>query len=302
MTHTPVLLAEVLHALALQPGETAVDFTAGRGGHAREMARAVGPSGRIVLFDRDAGNLAAATQAVQAEGVPVLGIHANFADAPRHLAQHGVVAHAALADLGFASTQVDDPARGFSFQRPGPLDMRLDPSSGDTAADLLARLSERELADAIFHLGEDPFARRIARHVVERRRQRPFTDTLDLAEAVRQAYGARAHQSRLHPATRTFMALRLLVNDELGALQGLLAGIEDACLRQGWLHPDARVSIISFHSLEDRLVKHGFAALERAGVATRLTRKPIEAGADEVASNPRARSAKMRALRRGAPK
>lgn len=300
MTHTPVLLAEVLHALALQPGETAVDFTAGRGGHAREMARAVGPSGRVVLFDRDAGNLAAATQAVQAEGVPVLGFHANFAEAPRHLALHGLVAHAALADLGFASTQVDDPARGFSFQRPGPLDMRLDSSQGETAADLLARLSERELADAIFHLGEDPFARRIARHVIERRRQRPFTDTLDLAEAVRHAYGARAHQSRLHPATRTFMALRLLVNDELGALQGLLAGIEGACLRPAWLHPGARVAIISFHSLEDRLVKHGFAALERAGVATRITRKPIEAGADEVAANPRARSAKMRAMRQGA--
>jgi 16S rRNA (cytosine1402-N4)-methyltransferase len=183
--------------------------------------------------------------------------------------------------------------------------MRLDTSRGETAADLLARLPERDLADAIFRLGEDPFARRIARMVVERRTRQPLRTTQDLAGAVLAAYGARARQSRMHPATRTFMALRIMVNDELGALQGLLGALRQggAAIRggtAGWLRPGCRVAVISFHSLEDRLVKHAMAEWESEGLGERLTRKPVEPTDAEVAANRRARSAKMRVFRFGA--
>jgi 16S rRNA (cytosine1402-N4)-methyltransferase len=198
---------------------------------------------------------------------------------------------------------MDDPLRGFSFQAEGPLDMRLDTSRGETAAELLARLPEDELADAIFQLGEDPFARRIARIIAERRGRAPIRTTTDLASAVVAAYGARARESRMHPATRTFMALRIMVNDELGALRGLLSALEQGgrALASGtsWLQPGARAGIISFHSLEDRLVKHSFAEWEREGLGTRLTRKPAEAADTEIRANPRARSAKFRVFEFG---
>ncbi|MFM9144136.1 MAG: 16S rRNA (cytosine(1402)-N(4))-methyltransferase [Phycisphaerales bacterium] len=223
----------------------------------------------------------------------------------------GWAANAVLADLGFASTQMDDPLRGFSFQSDGPLDMRLDPTQGETAADLVARLPEAELADAIYQLGEDPFARRIARTLVERRTRAPLATTADLAAAVVAAYGPRARQSRMHPATRTFMALRILVNDELRALDHLLSAVERGARAVSapgaatagatpapatWLRPGARIAIIAFHSLEDRRVKHAFADWERAGLGTRLTRKPVGADESEIRANPRARSAKLRAF------
>lgn len=341
MTHTPVLLEEVVELLAPRTGDTVVDLTAGRGGHAVELARRVGPGGQVALFDLDPDNLAHAAVRVAEAGVQVTPVHGTFADVARHVTARGLRAHVVLADLGFSSTQMDAPERGFSMRADGPLDMRLDPTSGSTAADLVASLSERELADAIFNLGEDPFARRIARAVVERRTHAPILRTLDLAGVIHAAYGSRARQSRLHPATRTFMALRILVNGELDALRHLLAAVADAAaacatassrpasaLGLGgealagapgppapvapsasstppapvapsapWLHPNARVAIISFHSLEDRLVKHAFAAMERNGVAERLTRKPVEASPAETAANPRARSAKLRAIR-----
>lgn len=335
MTHTPVLLPEVLKLLAIQPGECVVDLTAGRGGHACELARAASgasasggttAAGRIVLFDLDEGNLQFAAQRVQDALGPaaqsrVVAIHASFADVGTHLSRLGLRANAVLADLGFASTQMDDAARGFSFLRDGPLDMRLDASSGETAADLLARLSERELADAIYQLGEDPFSRRIAAAIKSQQRVQPILTTHELAKTVQAAYGARARDSRMHPATRTFMALRILVNDELGALRALMGSISAATRAAGpgahsgaapnagpgaspsagpradaWLAPGARVAVISFHSLEDRLVKHTFADLASAGMAERLTRKPVEAMEREIADNPRSRSAKMRAI------
>jgi 16S rRNA (cytosine1402-N4)-methyltransferase len=323
--HAPVLLEEVLRALRPAPGETVADLTAGRGGHASAMARAVGPTGRVVLFDLDPDNLAFAAERVRAEGVPVEAVHASFATAELELARRGVRADAVLADLGFASNQMDNPARGFSFQGEGPLDMRLDPTRGETAAALLARLDERAIADAIFQWGEDPFARRIARSIVARRGRGQLATTADLSAAVREAYGSRAHHSRMHPATRTFMALRILVNDELGALGALLASVARGAQAAaaaaagsavgganaagaasgratpiGWLSRGARVGIISFHSLEDRMVKHAFADLDRDGLAHRLTRKPVEAGEAESRVNPRARSAKFRAVQIGA--
>lgn len=305
--HVPVLARAVMTLLAPAPGSVAFDLTAGRGGHAELLARAVGPGGRVLLVDRDPGNLAfahARLAALPPDGRPAIEPrHASFGSIERLAAALGPAwaVDTALADLGFASTQMDDPTRGFSFQSGGPLDMRLDPTQGETAADLVARLPEAELADAIFHLGEDPFARRIARLLVERRSHAPIATTADLAAAVVAAYGSRARQSRMHPATRTFMALRILVNDELRALDHLLAAIErgSRAVTQGalsWLRPGARIAIIAFHSLEDRRVKHAFADWERAGLGTRLTRKPVEADESEIRANPRARSAKLRAF------
>jgi 16S rRNA (cytosine1402-N4)-methyltransferase len=300
--HLPVLLDTVLDLLSPRPGETAVDLTAGRGGHAEALARRVAPGGRILLCDLDAGNLAFASERVRAvPGTELASMHGSFARADREATRLGWRADVVLADLGFASTQMDDPARGFSFQADGPLDMRLDPTRGESAADLLARIREPELADAIFELGEDPFSRRIARTIVERRTRAPLRTTQELAAAVVAAYGARARDSRMHPATRTFMALRILVNDELGALRTLLAALEqggrEAAAGSGWLRPGCRAGIISFHSLEDRLVKHAMADWERAGLGERVTRKPAEASDVELATNRRARSAKFRVFR-----
>ena len=300
--HLPVLLDTVLELLSPRPGETAVDLTAGRGGHAEAIARRIAPGGRILLCDLDAGNLAFASDRVRAvAGTEPASMHGSFARADREATRLGWRADAVLADLGFASTQMDDPARGFSFQADGPLDMRLDPTRGESGADLLARIREPELADAIFELGEDPFSRRIARTIVERRTRAPLRTTQELASAVVAAYGARARDSRMHPATRTFMALRILVNDELGALRTLLSALEqggrEAAAGSGWLRPGCRVGIISFHSLEDRLVKHAMADWERAGLGERVTRKPAEASDVELATNRRARSAKFRVFR-----
>ena len=300
--HLPVLLDTVLDLLSPRPGETAVDLTAGRGGHAEALARRVALGGRILLCDLDAGNLAFASERVRAvPGTELASMHGSFARADREATRLGWRADVVLADLGFASTQMDDPARGFSFQADGPLDMRLDPTRGESAADLLARIREPELAEAIFELGEDPFSRRIARTIVERRTRAPLRTTQELASAVVAAYGARARDSRMHPATRTFMALRILVNDELGALRTLLAALEqggrEAAAGSGWLRPGCRAGIISFHSLEDRLVKHAMADWERAGLGERVTRKPAEASDVELATNRRARSAKFRVFR-----
>jgi 16S rRNA (cytosine1402-N4)-methyltransferase len=291
-----------------------VDCTAGRGGHAVALAKAVGPTGRIVLFDVDAENLAYAADRVRREaGCEPLAIRSSFAGVAESLRRLGgetvVKADVVLADLGFSSTQMDDPGRGFSFMADGPLDMRLDPTSGVTAAELLRSLPERELAELIFRVGEEPMARRIARKVVELRGREPIESTAQLARLVREAYGPRAHRSRLHPATRTFMALRIAVNDELGALRSLLQSVrlgaqaavhgtsDGRSAFDGWLRPGARVGIISFHSLEDRLVKHGFVDMAREGLVEVRTRKPVVSSERESAENPRARSAKLRVVR-----
>ncbi|HRQ74729.1 MAG TPA: 16S rRNA (cytosine(1402)-N(4))-methyltransferase RsmH [Phycisphaerales bacterium] len=304
--HIPVLLDEVLRLLDPKPGEVAVDLTAGRGGHSLALAQAVranGAPGRVIGFDLDKENLAFAAQRLEAANVNFTGIHESFINAPGTLRSLGVKADVVLADLGFSSNQMDDPERGFSFSADGPLDMRLNPADATpTAADLLASLSERELADVIFQYGEDPFARRIARNLVESRQFEPIRTTARLARLVHEAYGPKARSSRMHPATRTFMALRIAVNDELGALRSLLDQITKGAENVNgptWLHPGARVGIISFHSLEDRLVKHAFADIARRGLATRLTKRPVSASEQEASANPRSRSAKLRVARIG---
>jgi 16S rRNA (cytosine1402-N4)-methyltransferase len=302
--HLPVLAAEVLEALAPAPGETVFDGTAGRGGHAELLARRIGRDGTLVLMDLDAGNLGFAAGRIRALPQPprVIPVHGNFDRIGSVLQSQGLRADVVLADLGFASTQMDDPTRGFAFQSEGPLDMRLDRSQGPTAADLLGRMRESELADLIYHLGEDPFARRIARAIVDRRDQGSLRTTQDLSQAVVRAYGARARQSRVHPATRTFMALRIAVNGELDSLNNFLSDLgksasERAAGSASWLAAGARVAILSFHSLEDRSTKRAFADWERQGWATRITRKPVVANETEQRDNPRSRSAKLRAAR-----
>ena len=302
--HIPVLMDEILELLAPRLGEVIADCTAGRGGHATEVGRRVGVAGTVVLSDLDAGNLHFAEARVRAlpDAPKVIAVHGSFERMPQTLRTAGLQADMLLADLGFASNQMDDPTRGLAFGQPGPLDMRLDPSSGPTAEALLATMTETELADTIFELGEDPFARRIARCIIERRQQGTLRTTQDLADAVRKAYGARAHQSRVHPATRTFMALRIAVNQELERLDALLSAIGQAAAsiaagKPTWLAPGARVAIVAFHSLEDRSIKRSFVEWERQGWASRLTKKPLVANESEQAHNPRSRSAKLRAVR-----
>ena len=297
--HLPVLLDEVIAVLEPREGLTIADLTAGRGGHASAIAARMG-RGRVLLLDRDRANLAFAEARVK-ESAPeceVIALHADFRDIEHHAKQRGLVADMMLADLGVASTQLDVAERGFGFQQDGPLDMRLDSSSGRSAEDLVRDLSEADLADVIFHLGEDPFARRIARKVAQTRAAEPIKTTAQLARLVCEAYGSRARASRLHPATRTFMALRIAVNDELGALGGLLQSVASAARSHGggWLARDARVAVISFHSLEDRQVKRVFATLTDEGVVQRLVRKPTVASDAEVAANSRARSARLRSI------
>jgi len=308
--HIPVLVDQIIEILSPRPGECYLDCTAGLGGHAAAIAPKLGPTGAIVLNDADGSNLAVAAGAVgtaTAPPVKLVTFQGNFADAPRRLMEQGLAADLVLADLGFSSNQVETAERGLSFSREGPLDMRLDPTSPVTAAELVAYLPESELEQIIREYGEDRNAARIARKLVEARRAAPITTTSKLADIVRQASGRRPSRDAIDPATRTFQAIRIAVNDELGSLNSLLTAIGHGATKlakgqTSWLRPGARIAIISFHSLEDRPVKRGFADLVSRGLATELTRKPVQAKDGEVARNPRSRSAKLRAIRVGAGK
>ncbi len=296
--HEPVLLAEACELLKPEAGDVVLDCTLGRGGHAMALGT-FAEHITVVGLDLDQANRAFATERLEAAGVTHHTSAGNFVRAPEALKAAGLAANVVIADLGFSSNQVDDPARGFSFLNDGPLDMRLDPTGPVTAASLIAALPERELADVIRRHGEEPLAGRIARKVASEREQRPIDTTGLLAELIREAYGARAHSSRQHPATRTFQALRIAVNDELAAVQTLLDRLERA-LRTGdtsWLAPGARIGVIAFHSLEDRPVKTSFAALVREGLAVDLSSGPCRASADETDRNPRSRSARLRVIR-----
>jgi 16S rRNA (cytosine1402-N4)-methyltransferase len=290
--HVSVLPAEVLAALQPAPGQVMVDATLGVGGHARLLAERLGPSGRLIALDRDPAMIDLARPRL--EGLPVTLVHAGFDDLRTVLDGVGLPAvDGVLADLGVCSDQLDAPERGFSFTQEGPLDMRLDPTAGEPASALLRRLGERDLADLFWQYGEERFSRRIARRIVETRRREPLVTTRQLADLVRRCVSRPPRGSRrkppIDPATRVFQALRIAVNDELGALDRLLAALP------GSVRPGGRVCLISFHSLEDRRVKQ---ALRDRSVWEEATRKPVQAGTEEVRSNPRARSAKLRAARR----
>ena len=297
--HIPVLLNEVTTLLQPKKHEVIVDLTAGRGGHAVQLAETAGETATVILFDLDKSNLEYSTKRLQSLGVTVHGFHASFATVASAITALGLRADCIFADLGFASNQMDNAERGLSFRNDGPLDMRLNTEFGIAAADIIETSSESDLADIIFYFGEEPYSRRIARKIVQERQKEPILETVRLAQIVRGAYGARARSSRMHPATRTFMALRIAVNAELDSLDALLSEMQAGCSTVndgGWLNNGARLAVISFHSLEDRRVKHSFVDFEKHGLATRLTRKPICASDEEVALNPRSRPAKLRAV------
>ena len=287
--HEPALLAESLELLAVRPGGFWVDGTVGAGGHAAEILRRSAPDGRLLATDRDAEALAAAAQTLAPFGERARLLQADFRELPDLVeeAPSGI-----LLDLGVSSMQLDRAERGFSLKSDGPLDMRMDPRHGFTAADVVNRLPEAELADVIYRYGEERASRRIARRIVEARRRSPFRTTLELAEVVRSA--ARRPRGRgIDPATLTFQALRIHVNGELEGLGEALARLARR------LAPRGRLAVIAFHSLEDREVKQAFRSLSTGGFRL-LTRKPVRPGGDETRRNPRARSARLRAIEREA--
>ena len=300
--HLPVLLHEVVELLA--PAATAtertggaviVDCTVGLGGHAEALLEACGSACRLIGIDLDETNLLKTKERLRRFGQRVRLFEANFAELRAVMDEvETASADVILADLGISSgTQMDDPARGFSFQADGPLDMRLARHGGRTAADLVNGLDEGDLADLIFRYGEERYSRRIARAIVWARKESRIESTGRLAEIIVQAVPPRRPgRHAIHPATRSFLALRIGTNEELANLEGLLAAIPKV------LAPGGRAGIISFHSLEDRLVKRAFAETVQAGVARRLTPKPRVAGPTEIEMNPRSRSAKLRVVER----
>lgn len=308
--HKPVLLQETIRALQPRPGGVYIDGTVGAGGHAAAILEASGPDGQLFGFDQDQSALAVAARRLAEFGNRVHLFHSNF-DRLSQVAkeQHLPPADGILLDLGVSSLQLEQPERGFSFQLDGPLDMRMNPETGQAAAELVNGLSEDELADLIYRYGEEPQSRRIARAIV---RARPILRTQELARVISKAIPSRTGRSRrqrgrtrIHPATRTFQALRIAVNDELGALERVLPQAIEL------LKPGGRLAIISFHSLEDRIVKQYFkqesqdcicppeqpvCTCRHKATIRIITKRPITSSSAEVAENPKARSAKLRVV------
>lgn len=305
--HVPVLPAEIIALGQPKPGQIWVDGTVGGAGHSRLISHLLGPTGILLGIDRDPSALARLNQA-QANAqlsANVVLCNSSYDSAPEELSQRGLTAaNGILLDLGLSSDQLSDRERGFSFQSDGPLDMRFDPTAGEPAWEWLARVDEQTLADTIYRYGEERFSRRIAHRVVETRRTQPIRTANELRELIYRAvprnHGSRekktnrsfhkhSRQKSIDPATRTFQAIRIAVNDELGILERALKRLPDV------LADDGVLLIISFHSLEDRLVKYAFRQDERLEI---ITKRPVQASEEEVASNPRSRSAKLRVARK----
>jgi 16S rRNA (cytosine1402-N4)-methyltransferase len=293
--HVSVLLKEAIDFLAIRRGGTYIDATVGLGGHSFEIASRLGPQGHLIGFDKDPQALELAQQKFSRIGgdsrPKITLLHASYAGIAQRVPPAS--ADGVLADLGVSSLQFGDPARGFSFQAEGPLDMRMDPQEERTADQVVNRMREEDLANVIYEFGEERRSRRIARAIV---RARPIRTTAHLAQVISAAlrsmkkdHGAR---EKIHPATRTFQAIRIYVNRELDDLKALLEAAPSV------LRPGGRLVVISFHSLEDRIVKDALRDGARAGVYNVLTKKPVEASAEEIDRNPRSRSAKLRAAER----
>jgi 16S rRNA (cytosine1402-N4)-methyltransferase len=287
-SHSPVLLDETMGLLAVRPGGLYVDGTVGLGGHAHEILVRSAPDGRVVGVDRDAETLERARERLAFFGGRVRLVHGDYRELPEILG--GVRPDGVILDLGISSAQLDDPGRGFSFQAEGPLDMRMDRSRGESAQDVVNRMPEGELADVIYRFGEERASRRIAKAIVEARRRSPIATTAELAAIVRRA-ARRPRRSRIDAATRSFQAIRIHVNREVEGLGDAIGAIA-ACLALG-----GRMAVIAFHSLEDREVKLRLRALAHEGFRL-LTKKPVRPGEAEVLRNPRARSARLRAIER----
>ena len=302
--HVPVLAEEVREALAVQPGNTVVDATFGAGGHASLLAADMRGRGRFIAIDRDPTVKPYFDRFTRTTGLQARLLRGDFALVLEQLADNGVEADAILLDLGVSSMQLDRPERGFSYAADAPLDMRMDPSAAISARELVNDSSERDLQTIFRRYGEERYARQIAKAIVRRRSQEPFERTSDLVETIRAAIPAPARFGEGHPAKRVFQALRIAVNDELGALEVALPAAFSM------LRPGGRLAVISFHSLEDRIVKQFLREEERGCVCPpdfpvcvcgrepklrALNRRPIKAGAAEVAANPRAASGRLRA-------
>jgi 16S rRNA (cytosine1402-N4)-methyltransferase len=291
--HEPVMVAEVLEHLAPERGGVFIDCTVGLGGHARALIEA--GASRVIGLDRDPAALAEAGAVLAPYESRVQLIHSDYRRLGAVLDGLGVVAmDGLLADLGVSSMQFDAPGRGFSFRRDEPLDMRMDTTTGQTAAEMIREADERTLADVIYEFGEERQSRRIARAIESVRARTPITTTGQLADVVRRAIPKRGY-TRIDPATKTFQAIRIWVNRELEGLDLFLA---DAARR---LRPGGRMAVISFHSLEDRVVKHTLRSLQTAGELTIRTKRPLVSSEAEIERNPRARSAKLRAAESARP-
>lgn len=286
--HKPVMCDEVIQWISPRLGAVLVDGTTGGGGHTRLLAEAVGPTGLVIGMDRDQDALDQAEEGLR--GLPIKLAHSNYSDLPELLKQLELTAvDGIVLDLGLSSDQLADGSRGFSFEADGPLDLRFNQQEGKPAWQLLERLNQKQLADLIYEYGEERYSRRIAQRIVERRRADPIRTAGQLADLVRSCVPRARHAGSIDPATRTFQALRIAVNEELKWLDVALDRLPDC------LAPGGRIVIISFHSLEDRRVKLAFRDDPRLEV---LTRKPVQATDAEVAANPRSRSAKLRAAQR----
>jgi 16S rRNA (cytosine1402-N4)-methyltransferase len=290
--HVPVLLKEAIDFLAVKRGGTYLDATVGLGGHSYEIAKRLGAPGHLIGFDKDPAALERSREKLQssagdspanADWPEITLLHRSFAELAND--QRPATIDGILADLGVSSLQLGDPARGFSFQAEGPLDMRMNPMSGETADQVVNHIGERELADVIYEFGEERRSRRIARAIV---RSRPIHTTKQLVAVVSAAARSMKHE-RIHPATRIFQALRIFVNRELDDLKALLEAAPQV------LKPGGRLVVISFHSLEDRIVKDALREGAKQGWYRLLTKKPLTASEEEMDRNPRSRSAKMRA-------
>jgi 16S rRNA (cytosine1402-N4)-methyltransferase len=290
--HISVLLAEVLHWLQPRAGGRYVDGTLGNGGHAAAILRASAPDGRLLGLDADPDAIAAAGLQLAVFGERVVLVNASFREMAAVVADQSFEpVDGIVLDLGVSSRQLDTGGRGFTFRQDEPLDMRFDPTHGQPAADFLNHADESEIADVLYRYGEEHRSRRVARAIVRRRERTPLQTTSDLVQVLEDALGPR--RGRIHPATKSFQALRIHVNDELAALESVLP------MAASLLTPGGRLAVISFHSLEDRRVKHFFRAGGSAEAPlTELTRKPVVPSLEEAAQNPRARSAKLRVAER----
>jgi len=293
--HIPVMSEEVLFWLARKGSRTYLDCTVGYSGHAEKILEASGPGSRLIGLDRDATAISASRKRLARFGDRAVLLHGHFMDLKQHLTANGIgQVDGILFDLGVSSLQLEEPARGFSFQVDGPLDMRMDQSISGTAADLVNQWPEAQLADAIFQFGEERFSRRIARGIVRARERHALATTKELVSVIEGAVPANYRHGRLHCATRTFQAIRIAVNQELDCLEPALRDATDV------LSPGGRLCVISFHSLEDRIVKHTFRALSGKDdpALVVLTKKPQVPTREESDRNPRSRSAKLRAAQR----
>jgi 16S rRNA (cytosine1402-N4)-methyltransferase len=283
-SHTPVLLEEAMQFLDPRPGGRFIDATLGAGGHTLELLRRTAPGGTVLAIDQDESALSGARETLASFGSRVIFVHSNFKEVGSAAVEHGFMpCDGVLADIGISSMMVDDPSRGFSFMREGPLDMRMDRRQPLTAGDVVNTYSEKEIADILYTYAEERRSRPLARSIV---RSRPLQSTTDLVRAVERVSGGKRF-GQIHPATRTFQALRIYVNDELKSLETFL----DSSMSV--VRPGGRVVVITFHSLEDRIVKNRFRAPSVPGRV--LTKKVVKGSDEEVGRNPRARSAKLRA-------